>query len=307
MSNPVFREYYTERDVVTEERRLRVETSPVGRLYEEHLGAAFTVHPYGVPVVGYMTDIETLSRRDVETYYKRFYGPNNAVVAIVGDLDPERIEVWARRHFAALPRGEDPPPVLVEEPRQLGERRVTVEWDAEPRLRIGWHVPSSLHEDAPALGVLAAILTGGRTSRLERRLVTEGRIAVAAFVSIGPGERYPRLFQIDAVPLSPHTTDELESAIYEEISRLAADGPTETELVRVRNQVTAGNVRRVESNLGLAFQLADSESLTGDWRSTFRAAERFREVSAGDVRRVATEYLTRASRTVGVVVRGESP
>jgi predicted Zn-dependent peptidase len=229
------------------------------------------------------------------------------VVAIVGDLDPERIEVWARRYFAALPRGEDPPPVLVEEPRQLGERRVTVEWDAEPRLRIGWHVPSSLHEDAPALGVLAAILTGGRTSRLERRLVTEGRIAVAAFVSIGPGERYPRLFQIDAVPLSPHTTDELESAIYEEISRLAADGPTETELVRVRNQVTAGNVRRVESNLGLAFQLADSESLTGDWRSTFRAAERFREVSAGDVRRVATEYLTRASRTVGVVVRGESP
>ena len=303
MRDPVFREFYAERDVVIEERRMRVETSPGGMLYEAHLAAAFTAHPYGVPVVGYMSDLEVLSRRDVESYYRRFYAPNNAVVAIVGDVDPERIEAWARRYFGPLRRGEEPPPVLVREPPQRGERRITIEWDAEPRLRIGWHVPSSLHADGPALAILASILTGGRTSRLHRRLVTDGRIATGVFASSGPGDRFPQLFQIDAVPRSPHGTEELEAAIYDEVARLAAAGPSEQELERVRNQVAAGNVRRITSNLGLAFQLADSEALEGDWRATFRTSVQLRAVTAEDVRRVAAEYLTESNRTVALLGR----
>jgi predicted Zn-dependent peptidase len=307
MRDPVFREFYSERRVVTEERRMRVETSPAGVLYEAHLRAAFTVHPYGVPVVGYMSDLETLSRRDVADYYRRFYGPNNAVVAVVGDMDPEQIEAWARRYFGPLPRGEDPPPVLVEEPQQLGERRVTIEWAAEPRLRIGWHVPSVLHADAPAVAILASILTGGRTSRLHRRLVTDDRIATGVYASTGPGDRFPQLLQIEAIPRNPHTPEEVETAIYEEIALVAASGPTEPELERVRNQVAAGNVRRIGSSLGLAFQLASSASLEGDWRATFRVSERLRQVSVEDVRRVAAEYLTRQNRTVAVLQRQEAP
>jgi predicted Zn-dependent peptidase len=307
MRDPVFREFYSERRVVTEERRMRVETSPAGVLYEAHLRAAFTVHPYGVPVVGYMSDLETLSRRDVADYYRRFYGPSNAVVAVVGDMDPEQIEAWARRYFGPLPRGEDPPPVLVEEPQQLGERRVTIEWDAEPRLRIGWHVPSALHADAPAVAILASILTGGRTSRLHRRLVTDDRIATGVYASTGPGDRFPQLLQIEAIPRNPHTPEEVETAIYEEIALVATSGPTEPELERVRNQVAAGNVRRIGSSLGLAFQLASSASLEGDWRATFRVSERLRQVSVEDVRRVAAEYLTRQNRTVAVLQREEAP
>jgi predicted Zn-dependent peptidase len=303
MADPVFREYYAERSVVMEERRLRIETSPFGRLYEEHLAAAYTVHPYGVPVIGYMRDLEAMSRRDVEAYYRRYYGPSNAVVAVVGDVDPETVERWARRYFAAIPPGESPPPVLVEEPPQGAERRITVAWDAEPRLRIGWHVGASLDADAPALAMLSAVLSGGRTTRLQRRLVTVDRIATAVSTSMGPGERYPGLFFVDAVPRSPHTTDDLERAVYEEIARIAAEGPSAAELVRVRNQIEASNVRRIDSNLGLAFQLADSESLTGDWRSTFRQAARLREVSAADVRRVAAAYLTEENRTVAVLAR----
>jgi predicted Zn-dependent peptidase len=177
MRNPVFREFYAERDVVLEERRMRVEDSPGGRLYEAHLAAAYRMHPYGVPVIGWMSDIESLSRAQVEAYYRRFYSPSNAVVAIVGSVDPDQVEGWAHRYLGSVPAGERPPPVLAREPPQRGERRVEVEADAEPLLRIGWHVPELTHADAPALSVLAALLTGGRTTRLYRSIVLEARAA----------------------------------------------------------------------------------------------------------------------------------
>jgi predicted Zn-dependent peptidase len=302
MANPVFREFYTERDVVAEERRARVETSPGGLLYEAHMAAAYALHPYGVPVVGYMTDLEALSRRDVAEYFRRFYGPNNAVVAIVGDVDPDRVLNWAEDYLGPVPRGDEPQPVLAVEPPQRGERRVEVLWDAEPALRIGWHIPALRHDDSPALAMLSAVLTGGRTARLHRRLVLDDRLAAGVYASLGPGSRFPQLFQLDAIPLSPHTTAEVEAAIYDEIARIAADGPTEAELQRVRNQVAAGNVRRIESNLGLAFQLAESATAYGDWRAIFRLSERLRLVTTDDVRRVAALYLTKDNRTVATLV-----
>jgi predicted Zn-dependent peptidase len=306
MANPVFREFYTERSVVTEERRMRVDASPGGALYEKHLAAAFDVHPYGVPVVGWMSDLETLSREDVADYYRRFYGPNNAVLAVVGNVDPDEVEAMARRWLGPVPRGEDVPPVLAVEPPQRGERRVELVWDAEPQLRIGWHVPAATHPDAPALAVLTSILTGGRASRLHRRLVVEDRTAASVFTSIGPGDLHPRLFQIDATPIHPTTPAALEAAIYEEIGRLATAGPTTEEVERVRNQIAAGAVRRLQSNLGLAFQLADSESLFGDWRETFRSAGLLRDVTPEDVRRVAADYLTEERRTVATLARREA-
>ena len=306
MSNPVFREYYSERDVVTEERRMRIESVPGGVLYETHLATAFTMHPYGVPVVGYMSDLETLSRRDVESYYRRFYGPNNAVVAIVGDLDPDQVEGWTRQYLGSIPRGDDPPPVLAVEPEQRGERRIEVEWDAEPQLRLGWHVPSSMDDDAPALAILTSLLTGGRTSRLYRRMILEDRIATGVFSSLGPGSLYPQLLQIDATPLAPATTATVETAIYEEIARLASDGPTEIELTRVRNQIAAGAIRRMQSSLGLAFQLAESQAVFDDWRETFRFSDRLRTVTTGDIQRVAGQYLLRENRTVATLVKKET-
>lgn len=303
MSNPVFREFYSERDVVIEERRMRVETSPAGLLYERHLDAAFTHHPYGAPVVGHMSDLQGLRRSEVERYYGRFYGPDNAVVAIVGSLDPDQVERWARDYLGQIPRGEQPPAVRAVEPPQTAERRVVVEWDAEPQVRIGWHVPSQLHDDAPALTMLSSILTGGRTSRLHRRLVLEERLATGVFSSTGPGSQYPGLFQIDATPRSPHGPMELEAAIYEEITRLANEGPTEDELLRVRNQLAAGAVRRIQSNLGLAFQLVASEALVGDWRETFRSTQVLSEVTIEDVKRVAEMYFDPSNRTVATLVR----
>lgn len=303
MANPVFREFYSERAVVMEERRMRVDTSPGGALYERHLDAAFVAHPYGQPVVGTMADLERMTRAAVDAYYRRFYGPANAVLTVVGDVTPEEVRSWSEEYFAAIPAGDRPPPVETVEPAQEAERRVHVSWDAEPLLRIGWHIPGAQHEDAPALSLLSALLTGGRTSRLHRRLVTDEGIATAVYASTGPGSLYPGLFQIDATPVAPATTADLEAAIYEEIEVLAESGPTEEEIERLRNQVTAGGVRRMTSNLGLAFQLAESASLFGDWRETFRVTERFLALGAEDVRRVAMQYLVESNRTVATLGR----
>jgi predicted Zn-dependent peptidase len=303
MANPVFREFFTERDVVAEERRTRLENSPAGKLYAAHMAAAFQEHPYGRPVVGSMEDIQRLTRREVESYFRRYYGPNNAVVAIAGDVDAEQILSWARKYFGPIPRGEEPPPVRIREPEQQEERRVTVVFDAEPTLRIGWKVPSAKSEDAPALYMLTSILTGGRNSRLHKRLVQTERLAAGVVSSIEPGQLFPGLFTIQASPLHPHTTGELEEAIYEELERLRTDPPDERELQRVKNHLEASEVRRLRSNFGLAAQVAGSESLYGDWRHTFAFSDELLQVSPEDIQRVVVEYFRRETRTVATLAR----
>ncbi len=303
MRNPVFREFYAERDVVAEERRMRIETDPGGLLYTSLLATAYRVHPYGVPVIGHASDIVNLSRRRVDAYYRDYYGPNNAIVAVVGDVVPDSVLAWAEAYLGTVPRGREPPPVLAVEPPQRGERRVEVLYDAEPQLLIGWHVPGALHDDAPALAMLSAILAGGKTSRLYRRLVLDDRLAQGVSASLAPGARHPRLLLVGAAPADDHPAAELEGAIYEEIERLRREPPTEAEMRRIRNRLEAGGVYRLQGGFGLAVQLVESVALWGDWRATFREIERYRAVEADDIRRVAERYLTRANRTVATLVR----
>jgi predicted Zn-dependent peptidase len=303
MRNPVLREFHTERNVILEERRFRVDASPGGLLYETHLAAAFPAHPYGQPVIGHEHDILALSREDIADFLARYYAPSNAVVAVVGAVDPDSILTWARDHLAPVPAGEPPPPVLARDPEPRGERRVTVVHDSEPLLRMGWPTVSGDHPHLPALSVASSLLAGGRTSRLYRRLVVEERLATYVAVSLGPGFRYPTLFAVDAAPRAPHTTAELEAAILEELERLRTTPPGQEELDRLRIQLEAGRIRRLQSNLGLAFQLASSASTYGDWRQTFRFSEQMRSVTPEEVQEVVERYLTPRRMTVGVVER----
>jgi predicted Zn-dependent peptidase len=302
MRDPVFREFYVERDVIAEERRLRTETQPGGLVYEMHLATAYQVHPYGQPVVGYMSDIQALTRPAVTEYYRKFYGANNAIVTIVGDIEPTEVLQLVGRYFSDLPRGESPPPVLAVEPEQRGERRAEIVYDAEPHVRIGWHVVDVAHEDMPALIMLSSLLTGGRTGRLYNRLVLKDRLAAGVMTSIGPGSRFPQLFSIDAFTRAPHTAAELEAAIYEELDRLRTEPVGEVELQRIRNGYQASQVRRLTSNLGLALQLADSEALFGDWSATFRFTQRIQDVTPEDVQRVVATYFRPENRTVVTLV-----
>ena len=305
--NPVLREFYSERDVVMEERRLRVETQPMGLLREEFLQAAFRAHPYGRPIVGVASEIQAVSRGSTQEYFRRYYGPNNAVVAIAGDIDTTQMKRWIDQYFATIPAGEPYRPVVTQEPPQHGERRIEVEYDANPVVMIGYHVPNALHPDAPALRALASILTGGRTSRLTQRLVVRDRWAAQVFAGQQPGSRYPRLFTFTAVPIAPHTTQEIETAIYEELDRIQREPPSDFEMQRIRNSAEYGSVSRLDNSFFLALQLASSEALWNDWTRTFRDDAAVQRVTADDVQRVARTYFSRTNRTVATLVRPPRP
>ena len=303
IAHPVLREFYSERDVVMEERRMRVETQPAGLLSEQFLEAAFVAHPYGRPVVGLPSTVQILTRPQAQEYFHRFYGPNNAVVAIVGDIDTTQMKQWADHYFAAIPPGEPHEPVAIQEPPQIGERRIEVEYDANPMVMMGYHVPDASHPDAPALAVLSSILTGGRTSRLVQRLVVKNQIAASINSGMMPGARYPRLFAFFGVPIAPHTTREIEQAVYDELDSLRATPPTDYEMERVRNQTDAASYGRLDNSFFIAYQLASSEALWRDWAKTFRDDDAIRRVKAQDVQRVVRKYFPQSSRTVATLVR----
>ncbi len=305
MRNPVFREFFAERDVIAEERLSRIETNPGGLLWETFVGTAFRVHPYGVPPIGHMADIRAISRPQVEAWYERYYGPQNTIVGIVGDFDPDSAVVWAEAYFGPLEPGPPLPPVLAREPEQRGERRVEIVHDASPELLLGWKIPSAYHEDTPVLAMLANVLVGGRDTRLYRRLVRDDRTATFVTANTAVGGRHPGLFTIHAVPRAPHGTAELEEAIEEELRRLLVDPPTDDELDRVRRHLAASEVRRLTSNLGLAFQLVDSRSFWGDWRETFGYQARMQAVTADDIVGVLERWFVPERRTVGILRREE--
>lgn len=306
MRDPVFREFYTERSVVQEERRQRVDTNPRGQLFEAALAQAFVTLPYRHPVLGWPGDLEQLSRSQAEEYFRTYYAPNNALAVLVGDLDPAEVRRTIEAYFGTLPPGPTPPPLFGAEPPQLGERRIRVEFPAEPQLLMLYHAPALAHEDAPALTVLGALLGEGRSSRLYRRLVDEKRLVTG--ISAGPWLlRETGVFIIQATPRAPHTLEEVERAIDEEVASATTEPPTPRDLLKVRNGIEATTIRGLVSNEGLAAQLGNAWALTGDWNFPFAMRRRIQAVTADEVLAVAKRYLVRRDRTVAwLVPSGES-
>jgi predicted Zn-dependent peptidase len=305
MRNPVFREFYTERDVVFEERRERVDTNPRGQLLEAALAATFVALPYRNPVLGWPGELENLTRPQAREFFRTYYAPNNALAVLVGDLDPAEVIRTVERYFGDIPAQPIPPPLVVDEPPQHGERRLRVEFPAEPQLLMLYHVPPLGQADTYALNALGTLLGEGRTSRLHARLVEKERLATS--VTAGPWFlRHAGLFLIQATPRSPHTLEEVERAIEDELARAKVEPPTESELLKVRNQIEVDAIRSLQSNAGLASHLGNAWALTGDWGYVFEERQRNQAVTAGDVVSVATRYLVAQQRTVAWLVRGGS-
>jgi predicted Zn-dependent peptidase len=301
MKNPVFREFYTEREVVKEERRQRYEANPDGALSEALIAMAFVVHPYRNPVIGWPSDLDRLSRPDALRHFKAYYAPNNAVLVLVGDLDPEQTVRIMEEQFGSIPPQPLPEAHITQEPPQRGERRVSVRFDAQPRLMIAYHVPAMGHPDHYALQVAAAIMGRGRASRFYRSLIDGKRLASSIDVSVSP-LRDPGLLTISVAPRAPHTPDELENEIGAEIERMKGTAVTDRELERIRNQLEADLVRSLRSNASLAAELGHAQAMAGDWRHLLESRKRLKAVTADDVLRVVNSYLTAENRTVATML-----
>jgi predicted Zn-dependent peptidase len=300
--NPVLREFYREKEVVMEERRLRVESDPVGRLLEEFLGTAYLAHPYGTQIVGHMSDLENLSRPEAEAFFQTYYGPANLTVAIVGDVHPEDIRRLAERYFGRLEGGPKPPPVRTVEPPQRGERRVTLQDPAQPFVLFGYHKPDVHHPDSAILDAVTDIMGVGRTSRLYERLVKKDRVAAYASAFQGyPGDKYPGLFMFYAVPAQGRNYEDSMTAMDAEIERLKKEPVSAAELAKAKTRARAALIRSLASNSGLARELATYQVITGDWRNLFKRLERIDAVTVNDIQRVANAYFTIQNRTVGLM------
>ncbi|MBE0479209.1 insulinase family protein [Candidatus Aerophobetes bacterium] len=304
IANPVFREFYKERSVVMEERRQRTETEPTGFLREHFLAAAFIAHPYRSPTLGWMSDLEGMMREDLKEFYQRYYVPANAVVALVGDIEPEQDIHIIRRYFLAISPGDIPPSVSTQEPKQQGERRTVVKFDAEPEVFIGYHKPTYPDREAYVFDVIDTLLTAGRTSRLFKRMVQEERVALSVRTGSGfPAQRYNNLFYFHGIPRHPHTTRELEDIFYEELESLKRELVSEKELEKIKNQVRANFIYGLKSNEGLATRLVYYEAFFDGWEMMMKYPDIIESITAEEIMQVAREYFTEDNRTVATLAR----
>ncbi len=306
--HPVLREFYKERDVVIEERRMRTDSSPFGRLLEQFIESAFTAHPYHRPTVGWMSDLNTFSATEAQTFFDTYYVPSNMTVAIVGDLKAEQAMPILEKYFGRLPGRPHPDETTTTEPPQNSERRVVLHDRSQPIYLEGYHRPDYRSKDDAVFDAISDVMSDGRTSRLYRSLVRDKKIAsFSQGISGYPGVKYPHLFAFLAVPLTGPTPQAMADALPAEIDRLKKEDVTDDELKMVKTRAKAGLIRGLADNSGLASQLATYEARYGDWRELFHSVDRIDQVTKVDIRRVANEVFTDTNRTVAIIETGGVP
>ena len=302
--NTIFREFYSERDVVYEERRMRTEDSYWGKMKEQFEAAAFTAQSYNHPVVGWAADVETWDHDLLKKYYHTYYVPNNTYAAIVGDVNAEEVFALAEKYFGNWEQGPEIRRQVTFEPPQIGERRIEVEYDANPMLMIGYHMPASGHPDVVVLDLISDLLSRGRTSRLNKSIVDDQKLA--SYVSAGISyARYPTLFTVMGAPLPGKSLDELEQSIYAELDKLKNEPISDWEMEKIHNQYDANMIRSVNSNRGLCWRLLQNEIVNGNWTYMNDYWEAYKAVTPEDIMRVAKQYLNKSNRTVAWLVKPE--
>jgi predicted Zn-dependent peptidase len=300
--HPVFREFYKEREVVHEERRMRSESQPFGRLLEAFTTTAFAAHPYGQPVVGWPSDLESFSLTDAQKFFDTYYVPANMVVTVVGDVKAGEALPVIEKYFGRLPARPEPSPLRTIEPPQTAERTVVLKDPSQPIFIEGYHKPGERDKDDVVFESLQDLMSNGRTSRLYRALVRDRQIAAFSGGFNGfPGGKYPNLFVFFAVSTPGHTPEEVRDAMHAEIDRVKSEDITDEELKMIRVRAKADLVRGLADNAGLARQLGDAQARYGDWRELFRRVDRIDRVTKADLRRVANATFVESNRTVAML------
>jgi predicted Zn-dependent peptidase len=300
---PVLRQFYEERDVVKEERRQRTDSSPLGKLVGQFLAAAFSAHPYHMPSIGYMSDLDSITITDARAFFRDHYAPSNMTTAIVGDIDPKTLIPLLETYFGRIPGRPTAPPLRTVEPPQGAEKTVVIEEAAQPYFIEGYHKPADSDPDQAAWVALDDILLQGRTSRLYRALVRDQKLAIQVDSLLGfPGSKYPNLWGVLVTPGMGVSHDQIKAALHGELGRLLTEDVKPEELARAKARARAGLIRTLQSNRGLAQTLVEFQRRSGDWRELFRFLDRLDQVTAADIRRVANQALVPNNRTVAMLV-----
>jgi len=300
--HPVMREFYKERNVVIEERRMRVDSNPIGRLLEQFTTAAFQAHEYHRPTIGWMSDLNSFSATDAKKFFDEYYIPSNMVVTVVGDVKASETMPIIEKYFGRIPSRPQPDERTTTEPPQNAERRVVLQDMSQPLYLEGYHRPDYRSPDDAVYDAIADLMSSGRTSRLYRALVRDKKIAAdsAGFTGL-PGNKYPHLFAFYAFPLPGHKPEEMADAIHVEIEKLKNEDISDEELKMIKTRAKANLIRSLGSNEGLANNLALYQARYDDWRELFRSVDRIDKVTKADIRRVANQTFVPTNRTVGII------
>ncbi|MGC2517332.1 MAG: pitrilysin family protein, partial [Terriglobales bacterium] len=300
--HPVMRQFYKERNVVIEERRMRVDSDPMGRLLEQFTEEAFAAHPYHRPTIGWISDLNSFSATDAQKFFDKYYVPSNMVVGVVGDVRASEAMPIIEKYFSRIPTRPRPDTATTTEPAQNSERTVVLHEQTQPIYLEGYHRPDYRSPDDQVYDAIADLMSNGRTSRLYRALVRDKQIASDAEGFTGyPGNKYPQLFAFYATPLPGHTPQEVGDAIHAEIERLKKEDISDEELKMIKTRAKANLIRSLGSNEGLASELALYQARYDDWRELFRSVDRIEKVTKADIRRVANQTFSPGNRTVGII------
>ena len=301
LNNSVFREFYSERDVVHEERRLRTESTPTGVFQEQFDSMFWMASPYSWPVIGWTSDLNSYSMDEAMKYWNTYYRPNNLVGIIVGDFDPAAAKKTISTYFSRLEPGKvAPPPVVTLEPKQGAEMRMMAEAETQPQVEIRYHTVGFQHKDSYALDVMSSILNG-RTGRLYKDMVEGSKVASSAGAQ-QDSRKYAGAFSFEAETKGESTPVQLEEGWYAELKKLQTEAVPAEELQKVKNQAMADSYRRLQSNFFLLIQLAQAEAL-GDWSEINKESAKIQAVTAEDIKRVATQYFDKTNRSVATYTR----
>ena len=298
LADAVPREFYKERDVVMEERRMRVDSNPIGRLEEQFIATAYVAHNYGRSDIGWPSEVGQINATEAMAFHKKYYVGGDIVVAIVGDVDPKTELPMIEKYFSRVPGGPKPEDMTTVEPAQFAEKSVVIHDPTQPIYMEGYHRPSYRDPNDAVYDAISDILSNGRVSRLYRSLVEQQQIAAEAEgVSPLPGEKYPSLFAFFVVPLPGHTPAEMRDAIHKEIEKFKTTDVSDAELQMYKTRTRAELLRSLDDNQGLANSLAEYQTRYGDWRQLFLQLDRVDKVTKADIRRVANQVFVASNRT----------
>src|ERR1051326_3930064 len=299
--HPVFREFYAERDVVFEERRMRTESTPLGKFAEAFEAMIWEALPYHWPVVGWPSDIPAISKAQADAFYATYYAPQNITLILVGDFHRAQAKELARKYFERIPSSGQPvPDVVTLEVQQPAEKRMNAQAEANPQVDIYWHTVPFQHRDSYPLEVLAQVLST-RTGRLYKGLILGSQVATDTYAD-QDSRKWAGLFNIGGEAREGHTPEEVEGAIYAELDKLKQAEVPAQELQKVKNNFAAAEFRKLSGNFPIMMQLLHNDGL-GDWREVNQAGPLYQAVTAADLKRVANQYFTRENRNVALYTR----